>query len=316
MSQNHSLRSAIIALLPYFLIPALLMPEWASGAAAGPQGPTTAEPAAAGLVPEGTDVWLLDLERDGAELRAGNPRNLTQRPGYDNQPFFTAEGDLMFVVMEGEKTDIWRWDSDSEVAVRLTDTPEEGEFSPTPIPGSGGGISYIRSRTDTSGRLWRTPPGGEAEVIFPDIGPVGYHAWFDDGHVALWLLQEPSKLQVVALATQERKTIATNVGRSPQSVPQRRAVSYTQLAGADPAIKAYDLDLERNEMLARLPEGGDFHAWTPDGTLLASAGSRVFAWRDDQWHALVDLAHLGLRLSRLAVSPDGSRLAVVAEPAG
>lgn len=268
------------------------------------------------IAPTGTDVWLLDLSGDGDRLRASAPQNLTQRAGYDNQPYFTPDGDLLFVQMEGEKTDLWRWRNATEGAVPLTRTPLESEFSPTPIPGSDSGISYIRSRTDTSGRLWRTPSAGaDAEIIFPDIGPVGYHAWFDADYVALWLLQEPSVLQLVEVATQATQAIATRVGRTPQSVPRRRAVSFTRTTDEGTVIEAYDLDEERTEALATLPDGGEFHAWTPDGTLLCSAGSKAFAWRDDRWQEIVDLSHLGLRLSRLAVSPDGSRLAVVAEPA-
>lgn len=63
-----------------------------------------------------------------------------------------------------------------------------------------------------------------------------------------------------------------------------------------------------------LPEGGDFHAWTPDGVLLATVGSRAFAWREGSWQEIVDLSQQGLMLNRLAVSPDGTRLALVAEP--
>jgi hypothetical protein len=62
--------------------------------------------------------------------------------------------------------------------------------------------------------------------------------------------------------------------------------------------------------------GAEFHAWTPDGVLLSSSGSRVVAWLDDSWQEVTDLAYLGLKLSRLTISPDGMRLALVAEPAG
>jgi len=278
-------------------------------AAGAPPAPDVA------AAPPGTDVWLLALEQQGDTLRAHAPRNLTQRPGYDNQPFFTPSGELMFVQMEDERTDLWRWNPVSERVTRLTRTPQQGEFSPTPIPGSQGGISYIRSPTNTDGRLWRMPrEGADAEIVFPDIGPVGYHAWFDADHVALWLLQEPSVLQWVKLGATEGTTIATGVGRSPQSVPGRRAVSFTRAIDGGTVVEAYDLDRQRTEALAMLPAGGEFHGWTPGGVLLGTAGSRVVAWRGDRWDTVADLAPLGVRLSRLAVSPDGSRLAVVAEP--
>ncbi|EED32033.1 hypothetical protein NOR53_3363 [gamma proteobacterium NOR5-3] len=273
------------------------------------------EPSTTTTAPE-TDVWLLALVREGDTLRAESPRNITQRPGYDNQPSFTPDGDLMFVQMEGGRTDIWRWNSAAERSTRVTATPNQGEYSPTPIPGTESGISYIRSPDDSSGRLWRTPQeGATAEIIFADIGPVGYHAWFDADYVALWRLQDPSLLQLVELQTQATRTIATAVGRSPQSVPNRRAVSFTRTTDSGTLIEIHDLDLNRTDALTVLPEGGEFHAWTPDGVLLSSAGSGVFAWQHGSWQPVVDLADLGLTLSRLAISPDGTRMALVAEPA-
>lgn len=280
------------------------------------QQPMNAEPAAAAVAPEGTDVWLLDLQWNGGSPRAEAPRNLTNRPGYDNQPYFTPAGELMYVQMENGKTDIWRWSPATQAFTQITATPLQGEFSPTPIPESDVGISYIRSPDDTSGRLWRMPQeGADPEIIFADIGPVGYHAWFDAGHVALWRLQDPSLLELVDINTQEALTIATGVGRTPQSVPNRRAVSFTRATEEGTVLEQYDLDLERTEILTMLPAGGDFHAWTPDGVVLMTTGSRVYALLEGTWEEVVDLGYLGLTLSRLAISPDGSHLAVVAEPA-
>lgn len=265
--------------------------------------------------PEGTDVWLLDILRDGDALRAASPRNLTNRPGYDNQPYFTPTGDLLFVQMEDGRTDLWRWGTASETMTRVTATADQGEYSPTPIPGSDGGISYIRSPDDSSGRLWRMPyEGAEPEIIFADIGPVGYHAWFDADYVALWRLQEPSILQLVELASQETRTLASGVGRTPQSVPMRRAVSFTRMIDEGRVVEMYDLDLKSTEVMALLPEGGDFHTWTPDGVLLCTVGAQVLAWNGAGWEQVIDLSDLGLALSRLTVSPDGTRLALVAEP--
>ncbi|MFK7829550.1 MAG: hypothetical protein AB8B57_07215 [Congregibacter sp.] len=304
------------ALSALVLASCLVTPGCTGKASIVPRDSDNSEPSAAAAIPGGTDVWLLELVQEEGALRAVKPRNLTNRPGYDNQPFFTPSGDLLYVQMEDEKTDLWRWSIDAERSTNITATPKQGEYSPTPIPESDGGISYIRSPDDTSGRLWRMPrEGATPEIVFPDIGPVGYHAWFDTDHVALWLLQDPSVLQLVELSTQETRTLATGVGRTPQSVPNRRAVSFARANDAGTAVEVYDLDLDRTEMVALLSEGGEFHAWTPDGVLLSSAESRVLAWRAGKWQTVADLAYLGLRLSRLAVSPDGTRLALVAEPA-
>lgn len=39
----------------------------------------------------GTDIWIVPLHVEGSSLRLGaTARNLTSRPGYDNQPFFAT----------------------------------------------------------------------------------------------------------------------------------------------------------------------------------------------------------------------------------
>ena len=56
-------------------------------------------------------------------------------------------------------------------------------------------------------------------------------------------------------------------------------------------------------------------AWTPDGTLLMAHGGKLHAWRQGatQWSIVADLDAAGLRnVTRLAVSPKGTHLALVA----
>ena len=60
-------------------------------------------------------------------------------------------------------------------------------------------------------------------------------------------------------------------------------------------------------------------AWTPSGTLLMAHADTLYSWKRGQtsWTAAADLAAAGLRrASRLAVSPHGDRIAIVAAPQG
>jgi hypothetical protein len=57
-------------------------------------------------------------------------------------------------------------------------------------------------------------------------------------------------------------------------------------------------------------------AWMPDGTLLMAARGTLYRWHAGgaAWDVVANLDALGLRnVSRLAVSPRGDRLALVAE---
>jgi hypothetical protein len=58
-------------------------------------------------------------------------------------------------------------------------------------------------------------------------------------------------------------------------------------------------------------------AWTPDGTLLMAHGGILYSWRRGQsgWIEVASLERMGLTgVTRLAVSPRGNWLALVAAP--
>lgn len=269
-------------------------------------------------VPDGNDIWLAEIfDVVGGGFTIDEARDLTSRPGYDNQPFFGDDGTLYFVQQEGVRTDVWRWDRGTDTKHRVTMTPDQSEYSPTLMPQSQG-ISMIRVEADSTQRLWAVDLDGSRDrVLLEDVQPVGYHAWFDAEHVAVFVLGSPATLQIANVTTGEVETVAENIGRSLQAVPGRRAVSFAQQSGdGSSTIRIWDLDTGRASDVAPAVEGGDFHAWTPGGTLLQGAESAIWAWIDGAWTQVGDFSGLGQRVSRLSVAPNGRSIAVVAEPIG
>ena len=90
---------------------------------------TDEDPAAIGpaFIPPGplaTDIWLADLHWETSGPPAvGEPTNITQRPGYDNQPFFVPDGSGFWytaVDQHDGQADIWRYDLGSGTVARVT----------------------------------------------------------------------------------------------------------------------------------------------------------------------------------------------------
>jgi len=133
------------------------------------------------------------------------------------------------------------------------------------------------------------------------------------------VLGNPATLQLADLRTGRADTVARDVGRSPQRVPGRAAVSVLwQHDSSARVIALVDATTRTPQEFAPAPDSADFHAWTPNGTLLASAGTRLLRWDATaaRWVVIADFATAGLTsISRLAVSPNGDRLAFVAIPA-
>ena len=280
--------------------------------------PDSTPPEPATAAPPGTDIWVAALDGTGGELTLGPATNVTHREGYDNQPLFVPDGSGFWytVIDDGGVADIWFHDLTAGTQSPVTTTAPESEYSATPAPG--GGFTSIRVEADSTQRLWHFDEnGGNGEVLFPDLAPVGYHAWADDETVVMFVLGSPPTLRVGNASTDAVETVAENVGRSMHRIPGTDDVSFVQRVSAEESwISRIDPATGDQERLVEAIEGGDFHAWTPDGTLLMGHGSSLFAWRPDgdgDWEEIGRLAGGGT-ISRLAVSPDGTTLAIVVDP--
>ena len=64
-----------------------------------------------------TDVWLAPVARTGDTLRVGAPRNLTARPGYDNQPSFSHDGRTLWFTRRAPNARAPRADRDVQTDV-------------------------------------------------------------------------------------------------------------------------------------------------------------------------------------------------------
>jgi len=268
--------------------------------------------------PPATDIYLADLTQDHGKLRVGVPRNVTRRSGYDNQPTFLPDGRafLYTCVWDDGQADICRYDVITNRSARLMATLES-EYSAAPLPD--GGFAVVRVERDSTQRLWRfDSTGSNASLLLERVKPVGYFAFGDDQTVGLFVLGRPATLQVADLPTGRADTVAADIGRTIRKIPGRHAISYVHhVSNSEWWITAYDLDKRVATPIVRTLEGVDFYTWTATGALLAGGGSKLFAWTlgAADWEEIADLAAAGLTsITRLAVSPRGDRIAIVAIP--
>src|SRR5262245_9849465 len=289
-------------------------------AQAPPPSPSPApppRPAAAAAQP-GTDIFILDLSLRGGAVTLGKPVRLTDRAGYDNQPYFAPDGrSLYYTAIEGGQSDIQHYDFASRKTEAVATTPES-EYSPTPTPE--GGVSVVRVEANDVQRLWRLREGHEPELLLPDVKPVGYHAWFDADTLVLFVLGEPPTLRVVQRHSGRAETVAGDVGRCIRPVPGRRSISFVEkVSPGEWWLSEVALPAKTTKRLARMPQGVEDYAWLADGRVIAGQGGRLLelAPNGTTWRQLAAFDEPYLQnITRLAVSPQGDRIALVSDEAG
>jgi len=284
-------------------------------ALAGWQPPPRAQAPAA---PPDTEIFLASFSARGQSAVA-RPVNITHTPGYDNQPSFTSDGaGIYFTSNRGaSQTDIYRYDIAAETTARVTDTPE-GEYSPTVTP-DGRHLSVIRVEADGTQRLWQfTLEGTQPALVLERVKPVGYHAWADDHTLALFVLGEPATLQLADTRSGDAVEIARGILRSVLRVPRSGTISFVDKDedGSLMVRELYPKTRAVTTIVAAVAGAKEADlAWTPDGQLLMAEKDVLYGYKRDAkgWTRLADLAALGLHgVTRLAVSPKGDRIAIVA----
>ena len=265
--------------------------------------------------PPPTDIFLAPIRLLASAPTMGPARVASENPkGYDNQPFFGPDGRAMLFTSnrDGKQTDIYFLELQTR-QIRQFTKPAESEYSPTLMPDDAG-VSVIRVEADGTQRVWRFGEGGATPaVVAPAVKPAGYHAWIDAGRLAVYVLGKPATLQIVELATGKATVVATDIGRALLNRPGG-TISFVQREAGVWRVKEWvPASGEIRDLVPALEGSAERDAaWAPDGTLFMTREGEVHWWRPGQagW-TLLSTPEIGT-LSRLAISPDGRWMALVA----
>ncbi len=298
------------------------------------QQPTTTPASAAAQAPPPTEIYLAPFKDgppktihigivtlQGEGVSVGAPVNITNNPGYDNQPAFLPDSSgLLFASnRDGQQTDIYRYDIATKKTTQLTHTPEN-EYSPTIAPDQ----RTFTTVRGTEQRLWRfNLDGSDAGLAYAHRGLIGYHAWLSPTELAVYVLPmqpgQPNTLELIDLPTGAAEIVDSNIGRSLHVRPGG-GLTYVSKPQTGPwEIKELSLAPRKQTTLVSTVEGSEDFDWSPHGVAVMGAKSKLYFWvehNEDRWILVRDLKDDGLTaITRLAVSPDGKWIAIVSTPA-
>lgn len=268
-----------------------------------------------GQQPPGTEIYLFDLMLKKNSIRLSNPVNITNRQGYDNQPFFHPDNDRLFYASADAdgRTNILVYDFISGTTALLNNTPER-EYSPTVTPDKKF-VSCIIQRDDGAQDLGKYPiGGGEAEIIIDNL-IVGYHAWADEDHVLVFVLGNPNSLRLYSVHEKKDLLVSENIGRSLHRIPGTNDISFIDKQEKVWQIKKYNRNDGTIETISSTLSGREDLAWTPDRKIIMSDGEKLFfrtIKESDTWTPIPLPSEKPISgITRIAVNTSGNKIALV-----
>jgi hypothetical protein len=275
-----------------------------------------------------TKIYTLDISKERNKLVFNNLKLVSNKLGYNNQPYFTSDGKYMLYASNNGSgnTDIYRYNFGKKKNERLTKT-KEAEYSPR-YTNYEDEITCVRVAQDsiTQNLYAYNLKGKNGHVYLPDLKTIGYYNWLNGVDVIAFTLPEPFYLTKFNTNSLKGDTITTHPGRCLQ-VQRGRAFYVDKKDSLDYKLKMIvreHLSNKKNKnvkedstIISTLPKQEDFVIMN-DGTFLMSNEGKLYAYKGDKknkskgWQEIADFNTLGiLNCFRLALNADNSKLAFV-----
>lgn len=267
-----------------------------------------------------TEIFLFDYDESSTEDALSGGVNVTDRPGYDNQPYFTKDSQtFLYSRDDGIQTDIWEYDIEAGTHTQITRT-DESEFSPTPSPDNQT-ISMVFERNNS---IWHLDRGAEESPVWTmDISgvaePVGYFARnYETGDILFWSRYGFNVALIHANRPSYHFISGNAVPSTPHLVPGTNHFSFVHRQTNEQVwIKIFDPETRSIRPLTPIVGSNANYTWAPDGSILQIEDTIVYRWREDGdgWEEISNLSDHGIVSAyRIAVSPDGRQIALVGLP--
>ena len=276
-----------------------------------------------------SEVWTGSLDMSGGRFVVSKLVNISNHPGYDNQPAFFPDGNRLVFTSQVAVLD----ETGHGVQARIhdfatgTSTSITGALGFSPTPTADGSLMLLRD-----GRVWLHDATGK-ETTLTETKDAGYFARFDDRTWVLFMNDKQRRIVIYDATTKALETMAIGASTAPIRVPGKQAVTFVavepfpapegELAKSAPPRKLFLRQLDLNDRHVTtltaipFPTSGS-HVWTSRATLLMTSGHTIYEWNPahpDVWRPVAELDHPELQgLTRIAISPRGDRIALVSTP--
>lgn len=263
-----------------------------------------------------TEVFLFDLNTENDTFHLSNYKNISNNNGYDNQPSFLNDSTILYAGTRNNQTDIVKYHINDGSKEWLSNT-EGSEYSPIKIPNKNA-VSAVRLELDGIQKFYGYDmKTGNYELLIDDI-IIGYYIWYDKNIVVSSALENDYlSLYLSEINKNKHIKIEENIGRSIHHIPNSALISYISKTNTDWDIKSLNPKSGEIKFITKTLAQTEDMCWLSDGSILMAKDGILFRYNpktDNEWQEVFSLKSEGItNITRLAVSPDGKKLAVVGE---
>lgn len=269
-----------------------------------------------------TYLYLFDIQSKDDCYEVANPKYLSSfNPrGYTDQPSFTPLGDILVTAKleKEDQHDIWILSPETNTCKRLTQTSAD-EFAPRVTP-DGRYYSVLRQEEgDSSSRqVWQFPViGGKYKSVTKQSKGIGQYAWINEHELGLFCKDGSQQRLTTYNRSNHLTTPVITTLASTMLSDRMGSLFYVQKQSEDTwYLKQYTHDTHNVDVLEETPVQSEVLAIMPGGIFFLSQDSKIYSYEagdEGSWNECADLSKFGIHhISRIAISPDGKQMAVVA----
>lgn len=245
-----------------------------------------------------TDVWLFKIDKKEGKYIYSKPLNITNRPGYDNQPVFTPDDKSVFYVRidSTNQADIYHYAISKKKHVNLTKS-QVSEYSPTIIP-DGSGFSSVVVEKDSSQRVWQFNWDGTFKnIVHEGTDSVGYHTWLNNDTLLYYKLTEPHSLRSLNLKTNKDVWICDRPARAFKKMGNSSKFIYAIIDSVSTQFRIYEPSLKESKVYASYPSVNEDFIWHPELGLIKSENADLLRYNEQlkQWETLFAFSAVGIK---------------------
>lgn len=266
-----------------------------------------------------TEVYVFDIVKIADKVDLQNGTNISNNSGYDSQPYFYNNDNIIFAAARNGETDIAMYDLNQkkQPLYYISETKNGGEYSPQRIPMSNN-VSAVRLDKDGLQRLYSYNFKTKKSIELIANLKVAYPTWYDKKTVvAAVIVNDSLELIISDLNAKTNISVAKNVGRSVHKIPNSDLVSFISKEKKENwLLKSLNIKTKEIKTITSVGKSEDV-CWLPNGNLLITDRNMIYQFnpkKDKNPSVFFSFNDKNIHtISRIAVNKTGTKIALVTE---